>query len=301
MYTSALKEWAAAGKHPLWPTTEPAQQTEPAPTLRAFLPYPSKACGAAIIVFPGGGYVTLAPHESDPVAEWLTTLGIVGFVLDYRLATVKADAEAPGKSQDSPGRGTFPLTKRPPMLEDAARAVRTVRANASKWGIAPDRIGVLGFSAGGHLATTLATHFDAGTPHHADPIERVSSRPDLVIAIYPVVSLVEPYAHAWCRKCLLGDDPPQELLEELSPERRVTANTPPMFLVHSVDDDGVPPANSLKLALALSEASVPYELHIYQGGGHGYGLARQTPYAQDWPRRCAHWLQETGFMELRRK
>ncbi|CCW35527.1 alpha/beta hydrolase [Chthonomonas calidirosea] len=280
MYTSALKEWAAAGKHPLWSSAELSQQAAPTSTLRALLPYPSKACGASIIVFPGGGYVTLAPHESDPVAEWLTTLGVVGFVLDYRLA---------------------PHAKHPAMLEDATRAVRTVRANASQWGLDPHRIGVLGFSAGGHLATTLATHFDAGTPNHADPIEQVSSRPDLVIAIYPVVSLVESYAHAWCRKCLLGDDPPQELLEDLSPERRVTSETPPMFLVHSVDDNGVPPAHSLKLALALSEANVPYELHIYQGGGHGYGLARQTPYAQDWPWRCARWLQETGFTGLRRK
>lgn len=278
MLSDVLIHWAAQGKHTLWPEEPlPTPQTEGSspPTLRAHLPHPSQANGAAIIVFPGGGYSMLAPHEADPVAQWLTTLGLVGFVLDYRLA---------------------PHFKHPAMLEDAARGVRTVRAHANKWGIDPNRIGVLGFSAGGHLVTTLATHFDEGNPNHPDPIERVSSRPDLVIPIYPVVSFIESYAHAWCRQCLLGENPSFAQLEDLSAERRVTPNTPPMFLVHSIDDESVPPHHSLNLAIALSEAKVPYELHIYGGGGHGYGLGAQTPFAHAWPQECARWLKERGFL-----
>lgn len=262
----------------LWPDGVPGGlQTSgvPAPTLTAFMPPAGTANGASVIVCPGGGYVVLADHEADPVARWLTTLGITAFVLRYRLA---------------------PAARHPHMLEDAARAVRTVRAHASGWGLDPARIGVLGFSAGGHLCSMLATHFDAGEGASPDPVERVSSRPDLAILVYPVITLQGPHGHPWCRQCLLGEHPDPAQVAHLSSEMQVAAQTPPMFLVHTADDD-VSCQNSLLMAQALSVSGVPFELHLYEKGGHGYGLAENDPILRTWPARCAEWLHARNFLK----
>lgn len=262
----------------LWPSGLPdgeAPQGAPLPTLTAYPAPTETANGAAMVVCPGGGYVAHADHENEPIARWLNSLGIAVWVLRYRLS---------------------PHFKHPAMLNDASRAVRTVRANVADWKIDPNRIGILGFSAGGHLVTTLATHWDAGRPDHADPIERVSSRPDLVVPIYPVVVMQGPFAHEFCRNCLFGAMPDPELTALYSNELQVTEQTPPMFLVHSRDDYVVPVENSLLLAMALSKARVPFELHVYEGGGHGYGLGAEQAFAFEWPARCENWMRARGFL-----
>ncbi|HLV82021.1 MAG TPA: alpha/beta hydrolase [Chthonomonadaceae bacterium] len=262
----------------LWPGEAPgAQGAEDAdiPTLTVYNPPDDKKNGAAVIVCPGGGYGFLAPHEGAPVAKWLNTLGVTGFVLKYRLG---------------------PRYHHPAMLQDAARAIRTVRAHAKEWGLDPDRIGILGFSAGGHLASTAATHFDAGDPQAGDPVERVSSRPDLAILIYPVITMTGPYAHAGSRHNLLGRDPSPNNIALLSNEKQVTAKTPPAFLVHGADDAGVPCENSLLFALAMRQAGVPVELHLFEHGPHGFGLGGDDPVLREWPALCAHWLSHRGFL-----
>jgi len=246
--------------------------------LTAYLPPEGAANGAAIVICPGGGYGMLADHEGEPVAQWLNTLGVTAFVLRYRLA---------------------PQSRHPHMWEDAARALRSVRAQAGELGLDADRIGILGFSAGGHLASTLATHFDAGRPEAADPIERVSCRPDLAVLIYPVITLQEPFAHLGSRHNLLGADADPALVEDLSNHLRVSAQTPPCFLVHTAEDAGVPPENSLLMALALSASHVPFELHIYERGPHGFGLGGDDPILSDWPDRCAVWMTARGFLDRR--
>ena len=261
----------------LWPDGPPGGESMPGvpePTLTAFSPPPGAANGASVVVCPGGGYVVLADHEAAPVARWLATLGVTAFLLRYRLS---------------------PAARHPHMLEDAARAVRTVRANASAWDLDPARIGVLGFSAGGHLCSMLATHFDAGDPEAPDAVERVSCRPDLAVLVYPVITLQDPHGHSWCRQCLLGESPDPAQVAFLSSETQVTPETPPMFLVHTADDD-VPCQHSLLMASALSAARVPFELHLYEKGGHGYGLAETDPILRAWPARCADWLRARGFL-----
>jgi acetyl esterase/lipase len=247
------------------------------PTLTQFLPGAGDppANGAAVVICPGGGYGALADHEAGPVAKWLNSLGVTAFVLRYRLA---------------------PRYRHPVMLGDAQRALRTVRARATDFGIDPTRIGILGFSAGGHLAASAATHFDAGDPSAAAPIDRASSRPDLAILIYGVLTLRDPHTHAGTRTNLLGPDPDIALVSHLSTEEQVTPDTPPMFLVHSIDDVGVPVENSLHLALALSAARVPFAVQIYDRGGHGYGLATDDPVLSAWPRECAAWMRARGFL-----
>lgn len=260
----------------LWPGGAPGAKGE-APediqTLTPFLPDPKDATGAAIVVCPGGGYQHLAPHEADPIAEWLNREGIAGFVLKYRLA---------------------PRYAHPCMLQDAARAIRTVRARAGEWGLDPNRIGILGFSAGGHLASTAGTHFDPGDPSAEDPIERVSSRPDLMVLVYPVISFSE-FAHVGSRKNLIGEDAPSDLVELLSNERQVTAETPPAFLIHTLADTGVPWENSDLFAHALRKAGVPFEMHIFEQGPHGFGLGKNDPALSQWPALCAHWLRRHEF------
>ena len=258
----------------LWPAEKEFTVGVTPPTLTRYDPPPGTATGAAVIVCPGGGYGMLADHEGRPVAEWLTTLGITAFVLHYRLG---------------------PLSRHPEMHEDITRAIRTVRAHADEWGLDTGRLGVLGFSAGGHLASTAATHFDAGTSKAPDPIDRISSRPDLAILIYPVVSLQEPFAHLGSRENLLGPDPGETLVAHLSSHLQVTPQTPPLFLVHTSDDSGVPAENSLLLALALRAAGVPVELHLYESGPHGFGLAPDDPILGTWPAHAAAWLQRHGF------
>lgn len=255
----------------LWPGGAPgAKGKEPTdiPTLTAFLPPKEKATGAAVVVCPGGGYRHLADHEGRPVAEMLNKGGVAGFVLKYRI---------------------FPPYGHPAPLLDAQRAIRTVRANAKEWGIDPNRIGILGFSAGGHLASSAATHFDAGKPDADDPIERVSCRPDVAILIYPVITM-KKFTHQGSKTALLGKNPPDDLVDLMSNELQVTKETPPSFLVHSVDDRAVPVENSLMFVDALRKVGVAHEMHMFEIGGHGYGLGRDNPMLSSWPDRCLDWL-----------
>jgi acetyl esterase/lipase len=248
------------------------------PTITIYKPDAGKANGAAIVVCPGGGYGALADHEGAPVAQWLNTLGVTGFVLRYRLG---------------------PRYRHPVMGGDAARALRWVRTHAAEHALDPGRVGILGFSAGGHLASTAATHFDDGKPGDADPVEQHSSRPNVAILIYPVVTLAPPFAHEGSRRNLLGDNPPAELVRFLSNETQVTKETPPTFLLHTHDDAAVPAENSLLFALALRKAGVPVEMHLYEHGAHGFGLGGSDPVLSGWPALCAAWLKGRGFLAAR--
>jgi acetyl esterase/lipase len=287
---SAFTASALAGEPeeiPLWPAGAPgAVGKEPAdiPTLTIFRPAPDKATGAAVVICPGGGYSFLAvEHEGKEVAAWLNSLGITGVLLKYRLA---------------------PRYHHPAMIQDANRAIRTIRARAPEWGLDPKRIAILGFSAGGHLASTAATHFDAGKSDASDPIERVSSRPDRVILVYPVIAIATPFGHEGSRKNLLGPNPPKELVDSLSNETQVTPETPAAFLAHTNGDAGVPAENSLLFALALRKHKVPVELHLFEKGEHGLGLGSgwaghipREPSFEAWPGLCATWLKGQGFLD----
>jgi len=263
----------------LWPEGAPGavgNEDADRPTLTVYLPPADRAVPTGVVVCPGGGYAKLAmDHEGRQVAEWLNSLGVAAFVLKYRLG---------------------PRYRHPAPLEDAKRALRLVRSRAGEFRIAPDRIGVWGFSAGGHLASTLATHFDAGNPAAADPVERVSCRPDFAILAYPVISFASEYAHKGSRRNLLGDNPDPALVENLSNEKQVTAQTPPTFLFHTNEDQGVPAENSVLFYLALRRAGVPAELHIYERGRHGVGLAPDDPVLSSWPQRLADWLRVRGLL-----
>ena len=264
---------------PLWAGGAPGalgQRPEDAPTITPYPSDPAKATGAAIVICPGGGYGHLATHEGNDYALWLNDLGITAFVLKYRLGT----------------QGY----RHPRMLEDAARALRLVRARARRWNVDPKRVGIMGSSAGGHLAATLLTHFDAGRPDAADPIDRESSRPDLGILCYPVISM-GPLAHEGSRRNLLGDNPSPDLINALSNEQQVTPQTPPCFLWHTGEDQSVKVENSLEFAAALRRSGVPFDLHIYQKGRHGLGLGDKPPFrsAHPWSRDLAFWLGEQGF------
>jgi acetyl esterase/lipase len=247
------------------------------PTLTPFFPDPDVATGAAMVICPGGGYGGLAPYEGEDYARWLNTQGIAGFVLKYRL-----------------GSSGY---RHPRMLEDAARAVRLMRFRASDWKIDPKRVGIIGSSAGGHLASTLLTHFDAGNPQAVDPIDRMSCRPDLGVLCYPVITMGK-LTHQGSRDNLLGKNPSPQLIDELSNERHVTKNTPCCFIFHTDADAAVPVENSMAFAAALREAGVPFELHIYQYGRHGLGLGSH-PYDpahwHPWTKDCQLWLKEQGF------
>ena len=261
----------------LWPGGAPgALGSEPVdvPTLTPYLPPKERMSGAAIIVCPGGGYTHLAEHEGAPVAEWLNSLGVTAFVLKYRLG---------------------PRYHHPAPMQDAARAIRIVRARAVEWGLDPQRIGILGFSAGGHLASTAGTHFDSGKTDALDPTERVSSRPNLMILIYPVITMREK-THAGSRTSLLGAAPTPELITLLSNDEQVTKETPPAFLVHTMTDTAVPVENSMLFAAALRKAGVPFEFHLYERGPHGFGLGKNDPILATWPDRCADWLRLHGFV-----
>jgi acetyl esterase/lipase len=246
------------------------------PTLTVYLPPAGKANGAAVVVCPGGGYGGLAAHEGKPIAEWLNTLGVTGFVLKYRLA---------------------PQYHHPAMMNDVNRAIRYVRAHAANWSLDPHRIGVLGFSAGGHLASTAATHYDKGDPNAADAVERVSSRPDLAVLVYAVITMTHPYTHDGSRQNLLGKDPDEALVNLMSNEKQVTPDTPPTFLLHTADDPVVPVENSLIFAMACHKAKVPVELHIFPHGPHGIGLGGNDPVLSSWPGLCAAWFKARGFLQ----
>lgn len=265
----------------LWPNGAPGavgKAPEDIPVVTPFFIPKEKATGASIIVFPGGGYSHLSEiKEGSAVAEWLNSLGITAFVLRYRLGM---------------------RYRAPAQLQDAARALRIVRARAKEWNLDANRIGILGFSAGGHLAATLGTHFDVGKSDANDPIDRVSARPDLMVLVYPVITMGE-FTHTGSKKYLLGDNPSPDLVRNYSNELWVTKDTPPTFLVHSVADPGVPVANSLLFAEALRKAGVPFEMHLYEKGPHGFGLAPNDPILSSWTGRCADWLRVRGFIATR--
>lgn len=263
----------------LWPEGAPgAVGSEEAdrPAIQVHLPIGEKATGAAVVICPGGGYGHLAmDHEGKQIAEWLNSLGVAGVIVRYRLG---------------------PRYRHPAPLRDAQRAIRTVRAKAAEWKLDPKRIGVMGFSAGGHLASTAGTHFDAGAAASPDPIERVSCRPDFLILCYPVITFLENARHSGSMMNLLGEKPDADLVKNLSNETQVTPQTPPTFLFHTDADSGVPPENSVLFYLALRRAKVPAELHIYERGKHGVGLAASDPILSSWPGRCADWMRVRGIL-----
>lgn len=244
------------------------------PTITPFLAEKNNATGAAILVLPGGGYGRLSDvKEGSDVAKWLNSIGISAFVLKYRLG---------------------PKYGQPNQLLDAARALRMIRDRAKEWNLDEKRIGILGFSAGGHLASTLSTHFDAGKSDAKDEIEKMSSRPDIQILIYPVVTMGE-FTHGGSKKNLLGENPSAELIQKYSNELQVTKETPPAFLVHTMTDTSVPVENSLQFVSALRKNGVLFEFHLYEQGPHGFGLAPTNPYLNSWAERCADWLRLHNF------
>ena len=257
----------------LWPQGAPGALGDTEKDQPSLTPWLAKTPnGQSVVVCPGGGYGALAmDHEGKQIAQWLNSQGISAFVLKYRLG---------------------PKYRHPVMLNDVQRAIRTVRAKATEWKVDGRRIGVWGFSAGGHLAATAATHFDAGKAGDADPIERMGSRPDFAILAYPVMTFTqEEFVHKGSRKNLLGETPEPQLIELLSNEKQVTKETPPTFLFHTNEDTGVPPENSVLFYLALRRAGVPAELHIYEKGPHGVGLAWSDLALSSWPGRLADWLK----------
>lgn len=283
---------SASADHPvivLWPAGAPgAKGSDPqrdVPSMTLWLPPADRATGAAVVICPGGGYAMLADdHEGKQVAEWLNSLGVAAFVLKYRLG---------------------PRYHHPAMLHDVQRAVRTVRAGAGEWRLDANRVAVLGFSAGGHLASTIGTHFDKGNPHSADPIDRESCRPDRLILVYPVIAIATEYGHGGSVRNLLGEKPERNLIEDLSNELRVSKDTPPTFLAHTNQDRGVPAENSILFALALRKAKVPVELHLFERGAHGLGMGNgaknlgigSEPAFQAWPKLCETWLKGQGFLD----
>ncbi len=274
---------------PLWPEGVPGAIPNAAPEATAdgrvtnvqvptLTAYPASgviATGAAAVICPGGGYQRLAiEKEANAVAAWLNAIGVSGFVLKYRL-------EEYGQ---------------PAPLRDVLRAVRLVRANASAWQVDPARIGVVGFSAGGHLASSAATLFDAAEGRTGAGLDRVSARPDFAVLVYPVITMTAPFAHAGSRTNLLGPSPPPALVERWSTETQVTSRTPPTFIVHGADDESVPAENSLMFFAALRRAGVPAELHIYEHGPHGFGLAPDLGPTSGWIQRCAEWMTARGLL-----
>ena len=267
----------------LWPDGAPgAKGTADGdkPSLTIYLPAEDKATGAAVVIFPGGGYGHLAmDHEGHQIAQWLNSFGVAGFIVKYR------------HSRSGAGYG------HPAPLQDAQRAIRTVRSGAKKWNVDPNRIGIIGFSAGGHLASSAGTHFQNRYSEAKDEIDRTGCRPDFMILMYPVVSFTESFTHKGSRRNLLGENPDAELVENLSNEKQVTPETPPTFLVHANDDKPVPPENSIAFYLALKKANVPAEMHICEEGGHGFGPGAGKGAVSSWMLRCSDWMRGRGMLD----
>lgn len=246
------------------------------PALFPYLPAKESATGTAVLICPGGGYSALAfNHEGHAIAKWLNDNGIAGIILKYRLPSdliMKDKTVGP--------------------LQDAQEALRTIRRNAAKWNIDPDKIGVMGFSAGGHLASTLSTHYSDKV---YEPADTVSARPDFSILIYPVITMDSSFTHAGSRRNLLGPEPSAELIAKYSNEKQVNKKTPPAFMVHSMDDKTVPVKNSIVYYEALVKYSIPSELHMFRVGGHGYGMAGGKETQSAWPELCINWLKASGF------
>ena len=284
---------------PLWPvgtddvTDEAGEDTSPKqepidryitdigrPTLTVFPVRDGRKTHAGVVICPGGGYILVAiDKEGYNIARWLNSQGIAAFVLKYRLPKPVLKPEA-----------------LPYPLLDAGRAIRMVREGAAQWGVDPQRIGIMGFSAGGHVASTAATHFGPGHPDSADPIERLSSRPDFAVLVYPVVSMLDKIVHQGSREQLLGKTPNEQMVKLYSNELQVTPRTPPTFLVHAKDDGGVPVENSIRFAEALKKAGVPYSLTVFEKGGHGFALGQEGGEPATWPAQCIGWLKENKFV-----
>ena len=247
------------------------------PTLTVFLPAAGKGNGTAVVICPGGGYTHLAmTHEGTDVARWLNSLGIAAFVLKYRL----------------PSDETM-VDKTIGPLQDAQRAIQLVRQRAGEWGVDAGKVGILGFSAGGHLASTAGTHFLQTTISNSG---QVSLRPDFMILLYPVISFSDSICHWGSRENLIGKHPDPALVVAYSNERQVTAQTPPTFIIHAEDDKTVPVLNSLGFYEALVQHGVPAELHVYPKGGHGWGMWNSLSKEQ-WPDECASWMEVNGWLK----
>ncbi len=246
------------------------------PQITVYLPDADKATGTGVVVCPGGGYGGLAmDHEGRQIANWFNSFGVATFVLEYRHR---------GKGYGHPN----------PML-DVQRALRTVRFRAKEWGVQPTKIGVMGFSAGGHLASTAATHFEA-VEKPVDEIDKVDCRPDFAILCYPVIQFSSEYTHKGSQKNLIGEDAPNALIEYYSNEKQVTEKTPPTFIFFTDEDKVVPPENGIAFYTALRKHKIPAELHIFQKGAHGMGLAAGRHGNEIWPNLCKAWMKNNGFL-----
>lgn len=242
------------------------------PSMTVYLPSVNSRTGDAVIICPGGGYLRVVwDKEGEDIAKFWNSKGVAAIIVKYRL---------PAGCQEKPYM--VPLT-------DVSRALRLTRYHAGEWGIDPDRIGIMGFSAGGHLASTLSTHFDSGNQESSDPVEKMSSRPDFSILIYPVITFTKGFQHSGSREALVGEDP--ELMKEFSNELHVSSNTPPTFMVHSSDDKAVPVENTLVYYRQLVQNGVPAEVHIFPEGGHGFGLGLTDGHVSEWTELCNIWLK----------
>lgn len=265
----------------LWPDGAPGAkgtQDKDKPTLTICLPDKDKAIGTAVVICPGGGYEHLASdHEGTQIADWLNSIGIAAFILEYR------------------HNGTGYIFPAP--MQDAQRAMRIVRGRADEWNIDPTRIGIMGFSAGGHLASSIGTHFKNNYYDAKDDLDKASSRPDFMILIYSVITMEDSYTHKGSQVNLFGTNADPNLIENYSNEKQVTPETPPTFLMHSNEDPAVPVENSVNFYLALRKAKVPAEMHVYLKGGHGTGIEKKHGIISTWPERCIDWMTLSGLLD----
>lgn len=274
----AIPNYRAVGEDEKWDTTDIVRVSKvQVPDIKVYLPVRENRTGKAVLICPGGGYHILAyDKEGEDIAKFWNSKGVTAFVLKYRLPTSEAQI-IPHKSP----------------LMDAQRALRLLRYNSEKWGINKREIGVMGFSAGGHLASSLSTHFDLGDPGSDDPVERESCRPDFSILVYPVITFTGDYQHAGSRMALVGDD--AELMKYFSSELQVSQSTPPSILIHASDDKVVPVENSIVYYQALINNNVPAEMHIFPEGGHGFGLASKRKNLSGWADLVYEWLFSSGI------
>lgn len=260
----------------LWDTSDIVRiRNVQLPDIALFLPSKKSATGEGVIICPGGGYASLSyDWEGSDIAGWLNARGIAAFVLKYRL----------------PGSKSNMVPHKSPLL-DAQRALRLVRYNAEAWNLDPGKIGIMGFSAGGHLAATLSTHFDEGLAASTDPVDQVSCRPDFSVLVYPVITFSGDFTHSGSRQKLIGNAPDEEWIHYYSNELQVTGRTPPAILIHSCDDESVPVENSILYYEALRANNIPSEMHLYPYGGHGYSLAIGKGHLSTWPDRVIEWIR----------